>query len=128
MIIVAIRLLVGGDVRTGADTEFEPTCGTPNACVHACLYCDSALGRLVLAQAVVSQQWQHVAHHKAHASLAMWDSGFERPLILSYDGGGNDGSMMFFTGGKKPFELNAVDYIWNSSSTKMTEKQRRKCV
>ena len=38
-------------------------------------------------------QWVEVDHHRSHATLALHDSPFQRPLVVSYDGGGNDGCM-----------------------------------
>jgi len=47
-------------------------------------------------------QWVEVNHHHSHAALGLWDAhvalGLRRPLILSYDGGGNDGVMLAFAG------------------------------
>lgn len=36
------------------------------------------------------------SHHKAHAALAFYTSGFEDALIFSYDGGGNDGTFCVY--------------------------------
>ncbi|WP_146218067.1 MULTISPECIES: carbamoyltransferase C-terminal domain-containing protein [unclassified Caulobacter] len=37
-----------------------------------------------------------VDHHKAHAAAAFYESPFDRSLIVSYDGGGNDGTFRIF--------------------------------
>ena len=37
-------------------------------------------------------------HHHAHALGALWESPFDRALVLSYDGGGNDGSFFVYLG------------------------------
>ena len=40
-----------------------------------------------------STQWVEVDHHRSHATLALHDSPFRNPLVISFDGGGNDGCM-----------------------------------
>lgn len=35
--------------------------------------------------------WVEVDHHESHATLALYDAPFANPLVLSFDGGGNDG-------------------------------------
>ena len=41
-------------------------------------------------------------HHLSHAALGLWDAhahlGLRHPLVLSYDGGGNDGVLRAFRG------------------------------
>lgn len=39
-----------------------------------------------------------VDHHLAHAAAAFYQSPFERSLVISYDGGGNDGTFRTFLG------------------------------
>jgi hypothetical protein len=39
-------------------------------------------------------------HHRAHAIGALYDCPLGRPLILSYDGFGEDGAFIFFAGSK----------------------------
>lgn len=39
-----------------------------------------------------------VDHHLAHAAAAFYQSPFERSLLISYDGGGNDGTFRTFLG------------------------------
>lgn len=39
-----------------------------------------------------------IDHHLAHAAAAFYQSPFERSLIISYDGGGNDGTFRIFVG------------------------------
>lgn len=47
-------------------------------------------------------RWMQVDHHSSHAALGFWDGvrelNIQRPLILSYDGGGNDGITLAFAG------------------------------
>merc|ERR1712048_682633 len=43
-------------------------------------------------------RWRHVDHHRAHALLGFYSSPFRSALILSYDGGGNDGSFHVYAG------------------------------
>ena len=45
----------------------------------------------------VTPVWVEVDHHVSHATLALHDAPFRRPLILSLDGGGNDGFGFIFT-------------------------------
>lgn len=42
------------------------------------------------------RETRHVDHHLSHAALAFYTSPFEQALVLSYDGGGNDGYTVFF--------------------------------
>ena len=37
------------------------------------------------------KQWRSVHHHDAHALLGFHASPFRSALVISYDGGGNDG-------------------------------------
>jgi len=53
--------------------------------------------RAVLHQLIPARVWTTVDHHDAHAALGYQDSPFERALVLSYDGGGNDGTFNTFT-------------------------------
>eukprot|EP00614_Pseudopedinella_elastica_P035238 CAMPEP_0172644760 /NCGR_PEP_ID=MMETSP1068-20121228/239379_1 /TAXON_ID=35684 /ORGANISM="Pseudopedinella elastica, Strain CCMP716" /LENGTH=848 /DNA_ID=CAMNT_0013458973 /DNA_START=205 /DNA_END=2751 /DNA_ORIENTATION=- len=49
-----------------------------------------------------AKRWTQVDHHGSHATLGLWDAhrelGLRRPLILSYDGGGDDGYTLAFLG------------------------------
>merc|ERR1711908_52872 len=47
-------------------------------------------------------QWLWLRHHKAHAILGLYDSPFKRPVIISYDGFGEDGTFVCFWGDKEP--------------------------
>ena len=40
-------------------------------------------------------QWLWLRHHKAHAILGLYDSPFKRPVIISYDGFGEDGTFLY---------------------------------
>lgn len=42
-----------------------------------------------------------VDHHLAHAAAAFYQSPYERSLLISYDGGGNDGTFKTFLGCRK---------------------------
>ena len=64
---------------------------------------------LLMLDMIEAETWEHVPHHMSHASLGLWDSPFKRPLVMSYDGGGNDGVMNFFLGNKLvPSDVSAV--------------------
>lgn len=52
----------------------------------------------VLQQLVQAAEWRTVDHHVAHALHGLHDAPFERPLIVSFDGGGNDGTFRVFRG------------------------------
>eukprot|EP00941_MAST-03F_sp_MAST-3F-sp1_P002677 g2677.t1 len=47
--------------------------------------------------------WVEVKHHDAHAALGFFDSPFQKSLIISYDGGGSDGTIKIFHGKKSEF-------------------------
>ena len=42
--------------------------------------------------------WRNVNHHESHALMAYYSSTFRSSLILSFDGGGNDGTWNVFVG------------------------------
>jgi carbamoyltransferase len=44
------------------------------------------------------RQFRNVDHHAAHAAAAFYQSPFDRSLLISYDGGGNDGTFRTFIG------------------------------
>ncbi|AKT38310.1 carbamoyltransferase C-terminal domain-containing protein [Chondromyces crocatus] len=48
--------------------------------------------RRILAELVSADRWVTVDHHRAHALHGIHDAPFRRPLVLSFDGGGNDGT------------------------------------
>jgi carbamoyltransferase len=50
----------------------------------------------ILKEIINANEWVKCDHHKAHAALGFYDSDFKNPLILSYDGGGNDGVFNFY--------------------------------
>ena len=54
--------------------------------------------RQVLRQVFHASSWVAVDHHHAHAALGFYGSSFRSALILSYDGGGNDGFFNSFKG------------------------------
>ena len=49
---------------------------------------------------VLILRWVTVDHHVAHAALGFYDSPFQRALVLSYDGGGNDGTFNVYSAGR----------------------------
>lgn len=51
---------------------------------------------------------RQVDHHAAHAAAAFYESPYERSLIISYDGGGNDGTFRTFIGTRE-LGLHALD-------------------
>jgi carbamoyltransferase len=50
----------------------------------------------ILKKIINAAEWITCDHHLAHAALGFYDSGFTNPLILSFDGGGNDGVFNFY--------------------------------
>lgn len=52
--------------------------------------------RRILAEIVQAEEWRTVDHHVAHSLHGVYDSHFERPLVISFDGGGNDGTFRIF--------------------------------
>ena len=46
----------------------------------------------------VERLWYEVDHHISHGMLGLFDSPFAHPLVVSYDGGGNDGLGFIFAG------------------------------
>ncbi len=53
--------------------------------------------RGVLKRLVSAAEWRRADHHRCHALHGHCDSPFERSLVLSFDGGGNDGTFRVFT-------------------------------
>ncbi len=54
--------------------------------------------RSALSALVQAEDWRTVDHHVAHALHGLHDAPFERPLVISFDGGGNDGTFRIFRG------------------------------
>lgn len=52
--------------------------------------------RRALARLVRADRWATVDHHRAHALHGLHDAGLGHALVVSYDGGGNDGSFNVF--------------------------------
>ncbi len=50
-----------------------------------------------LKKIIKADKWLKCDHHLAHAALGYYTSSFKNPLILSADGGGNDGIFNFYT-------------------------------
>jgi carbamoyltransferase len=65
--------------------------------------------RAILQRLVQAAEWRKVSHHRAHALHGHCDAPFERSLVLSYDGGGNDGTFRVFAG--DPRGLHALETI-----------------
>ncbi|XP_063951595.1 nodulation protein NolO-like [Lytechinus pictus] len=57
--------------------------------------------REILKTLVKAEKWIMVDHHKCHATMGLYDSPFTHPLILSYDGGGNDGTFNVYQGNRQ---------------------------
>lgn len=51
-----------------------------------------------LGQVFTVKQWRWTHHHEAHALLGFLASPFQRALVVSYDGGGDDGFYNAFYG------------------------------
>ncbi len=51
-----------------------------------------------------ADRWHEVDHHHAHAAIGFYDSRCETALIISYDGGGNDGTFNLFQGSGQSIE------------------------
>lgn len=50
-------------------------------------------------------------HHKSHAASSFYQSPFQKALIISYDGGGNDGSFNIYIADKTTNEIDHIDSI-----------------
>lgn len=57
--------------------------------------------RDILTSLVLAEKWVAIDHHKCHAALGFYDSPFNNALILSYDGGGNDGTFNIYHGNRE---------------------------
>lgn len=57
----------------------------------------------ILADEIESEQWLACDHHYAHAMLGFLASGYERALVISADGGGNDGVLSVYSGDRSNF-------------------------
>lgn len=56
-----------------------------------------APSKVVILKSIISaDKWVKCNHHMAHAALGYYTSSFKAPLILSADGGGNDGVFNFY--------------------------------
>jgi carbamoyltransferase len=61
----------------------------------------------------------HFSHHQAHAAGAFYSSGFEEALVVSHDGGGDDGTFCVFDVKKAAPDFTPIhEYISNPFSTK----------
>lgn len=64
--------------------------------------------RRILQSLVSARRWSTVDHHVAHALHGLHDAPFTHPLIVSFDGGGNDGTFRIFRGDRQRGMLTAV--------------------
>ena len=63
----------------------------------------SAEGRAQLQRVVRARRWMGYNHHEAHAAIGFYDSPFRQAaLVISFDGGGNDGSFNAYLADKRP--------------------------
>ena len=69
---------------------------------------------LQMQQYIPVEKWQLMSHHQqGHAAHAFLDSPFDRALVLTIDGGGNDGWGSLFLAQRSPYnmtELVSIDY------------------
>ena len=68
--------------------------GFPSHFKHGLIVSDP----LIVEEYVPVEKWHWVDHHEAHALLAYHSSPFRTALVVSYDGGGNDGSFNAYVG------------------------------
>ncbi len=59
----------------------------------------------ILKELVDAQEWRKADHHIAHAAFGFYNSKFKEALILSYDGGGNDGSFNIYEANQRGITL-----------------------
>jgi len=64
---------------------------------------------LAVAARVGVSQLGLVDHHAAHAAAAFFQSPFEKSLVLSYDGGGNDGTFRTFLASRDGAGIRPLD-------------------
>lgn len=57
--------------------------------------------RRILQELVGAAEWRTVDHHVAHAFHGLHDAPFDDPLVVSFDGGGNDGTFRVFRGSRR---------------------------
>lgn len=91
----------------------------------------------VLKSLINSNVWVNTTHHVAHATAAYFTSDFKNPLILSYDGGGNDGTLNLYRIDdkqtrlidKKPINMGSSYRLLATIMPEIThrETQQRKC-
>ena len=72
---------------------FETHVSTEHTRPHKIYACKKRKGPALATEVFPVKQWRLVDHHEAHARMSFFDSPFQQALILSYDGGGNDGLM-----------------------------------
>ncbi|CAJ1440188.1 unnamed protein product [Effrenium voratum] len=61
---------------------------------------------LIVQEVFAVRQWRLVDHHEAHARMGFYSSPFTSAMVVSYDGGGNDGVFNVYLGqGKRLFRL-----------------------
>ncbi|MBK7535998.1 MAG: carbamoyltransferase [Myxococcales bacterium] len=67
--------------------------------------------RRILKQLVKASDWREVDHHVAHALHGLHDAPFEAPIVVSFDGGGNDGTFRVFRGSRREGTLHPIARI-----------------
>ena len=83
--------------------------------------CKSELRRAVSkANHDVAPTWVEVDHHASHATLVMHDAPFSNPLMLSFDGGGNDGVGFVYERANDTLRtLEKIEYNFGASYAKL---------
>lgn len=67
--------------------------------------------RRILQELVEASEWNTVDHHVAHALHGLHDAPFDEPLVVSFDGGGNDGTFRVFRGSRLRGTLHPVSRL-----------------
>lgn len=57
--------------------------------------------RYTLERTLRAKNYTHILHHQAHAAGAFYQSNFEKALVFSFDGGGNDGFFNVYKADRK---------------------------
>ena len=65
----------------------------------------------LLRMLVPAVRWRTTGHHWAHATLGLYDSPFDRPLIISVDGGGNDGVFNIYSADRRQLPTMAIKEV-----------------
>merc|ERR1719506_2523118 len=66
----------------------------------------------IVAEVFTVKQWQNVSHHQAHALIGFYTSPLPSPaLVVSYDGGGDDGTFNVYTMDRTSHQLSHLSKI-----------------